>query len=59
MSSADEGLAAVNRAIFYASQLAAVGVDGLLGTFLPLDVPHAPPAESREWTEPSDGTTIA
>jgi hypothetical protein len=57
------GAALLNEAIRYASQVAAIGTNGLMDTFLPPDVPRAapfdaPPAEPREWTEPTDGTVI-
>jgi len=53
-------LQSLNRAIAYGSQVAQIGVDGLLDTFLPQQRSEPPePRTASEMTGPSDGTVIA
>lgn len=53
------GLITLNRAITYGAQVAVIGVDGLLDTFLP-ERREKPPEQrtASEMTDPSDGTVI-
>jgi hypothetical protein len=52
-------IGAANRALTYGAQLAQIGVDGLLRSFLGPPLSEGEIRQAREVTEPSEGTTIA